>query len=380
MDGVVEAPTSRGRVSHRRSLAGAHGTAGTTVARWSSICRRCSTTCRRSSTSSRRPTTRLDRGLRPPSPASSNGVSAPGRARRQRGRAARPLARPGEPRVLLVGHHDTVFPLGALAARPFGRRGRATGPGVFDMKGGIVLGVHAMAALDDRSGVELLVTGDEEVGSGASRALIRSGRPLRGGARPRAGGRRRRGEGRAQGHRQVRGGRARPRSPRRPGAREGRQRPRRSRPPGARDRELGRPEHGTTVTRPWPTPAPPTTSCRRSAGARRRPRHRAGRGRAGHRGDGGARGGRPAATLEVHGGLNRPPMPESATAACSRSPASRPGSACDLDGVAVGGGSDGNFTAALGIPTLDGLGVSGGGAHADHEWPTRPRWSIGHAS
>ncbi len=66
---------------------------------------------------------------------------------------------PGPPRVLLVGHHDTVFPLGALAARPFTVvDGRATGPGVFDMKGGIVLAVHAIAALDDRSGIELLVT------------------------------------------------------------------------------------------------------------------------------------------------------------------------------------------------------------------------------
>ena len=36
-------------------------------------------------------------------------------------------------------------------------------------------------------------------------------------------------------------------------------------------------------------------------------------------------------------------------------------------GVAVGGGSDGNFTAAIGVPTLDGLGATGGGAHADHE-------------
>jgi glutamate carboxypeptidase len=36
--------------------------------------------------------------------------------------------------------------------------------------------------------------------------------------------------------------------------------------------------------------------------------------------------------------------------------------------VAVGGGSDGNFTAALGVPTLDGLGAVGGGAHADHEF------------
>ena len=38
-----------------------------------------------------------------------------------------------------------------------------------------------------------------------------------------------------------------------------------------------------------------------------------------------------------------------------------------LTGLAVGGGSDGNFTAALGVPTLDGLGAVGGGAHADHE-------------
>jgi glutamate carboxypeptidase len=39
----------------------------------------------------------------------------------------------------------------------------------------------------------------------------------------------------------------------------------------------------------------------------------------------------------------------------------------EVRGVAVGGGSDGNFTAARGVPTLDGLGAVGGGAHADHE-------------
>jgi glutamate carboxypeptidase len=39
-----------------------------------------------------------------------------------------------------------------------------------------------------------------------------------------------------------------------------------------------------------------------------------------------------------------------------------------ISGVSVGGGSDGNFTAALGIPTLDGLGAVGGGAHAEGEW------------
>ena len=40
----------------------------------------------------------------------------------------------------------------------------------------------------------------------------------------------------------------------------------------------------------------------------------------------------------------------------------------DLRGIAVGGGSDGNFTAAIGVPTLDGLGACGGGAHADTEY------------
>lgn len=79
----------------------------------------------------------------------------------------------GEPRVLILGHHDTVFPLGTLARRPFRvEGGRATGPGVFDMLGGLVQAIHGLAALDDLSGVEVLVTADEEVGSGSSRALI----------------------------------------------------------------------------------------------------------------------------------------------------------------------------------------------------------------
>ncbi|MEO7372032.1 MAG: M20/M25/M40 family metallo-hydrolase, partial [Ilumatobacteraceae bacterium] len=76
-------------------------------------------------------------------------------------------------KVLIVGHHDTVFPIGALDARPFAvTDGRATGPGVFDMKAGIVLAVHALSQLDDLDGIELLITSDEEVGSRASRDLI----------------------------------------------------------------------------------------------------------------------------------------------------------------------------------------------------------------
>ena len=78
----------------------------------------------------------------------------------------------------------------------------------------------------------------------------------------------------------------------------------------------------------------------------------------------------PEARLDVAGGVNRPPMPEQATAelfALAQQVAVETGLPT-LTGVAVGGGSDGNFTAALGIPTLDGLGVVGGGAHADHEF------------
>jgi glutamate carboxypeptidase len=74
-------------------------------------------------------------------------------------------------------------------------------------------------------------------------------------------------------------------------------------------------------------------------------------------------------TLEVTGGMNRPPMERTlATAALvdkAREFARELG--FELNECAVGGGSDGNFTAALGIPTLDGLGAVGEGAHASNE-------------
>lgn len=71
------------------------------------------------------------------------------------------------------------------------------------------------------------------------------------------------------------------------------------------------------------------------------------------------------AEITVEGAVGRPPMPESASAELF-AVAERlvPG----IVGKAVGGGSDGNFTAAMGVPTLDGLGAVGGGAHADHEY------------
>ena len=73
----------------------------------------------------------------------------------------------------------------------------------------------------------------------------------------------------------------------------------------------------------------------------------------------------PEATVEVNGRVGRPPMPESASAELMPLALAHDAS---VVGVAVGGGSDGNFTAARGVPTLDGLGAVGGGAHADHEY------------
>jgi glutamate carboxypeptidase len=73
--------------------------------------------------------------------------------------------------------------------------------------------------------------------------------------------------------------------------------------------------------------------------------------------------------IEVRGGFNRPPMESTAGVAMLYEKATSIAKELGwkLQEAAVGGGSDGNFTAALGIPTLDGLGGVGEGAHANHE-------------
>jgi glutamate carboxypeptidase len=74
-------------------------------------------------------------------------------------------------------------------------------------------------------------------------------------------------------------------------------------------------------------------------------------------------------TIEVSGGLNRPPMERSKGIVALFRKARELGReiGVELEESLTGGGSDGNFTAALGIPTLDGLGAVGEGAHASHE-------------
>src|ERR1700760_4618582 len=85
----------------------------------------------------------------------------------------------GGPRLLIVGHADTVWPAGTAADWPVRRAGDLlSGPGVGDMKGCLVMAAHVCAAVRDAGGlaglgaIELLVVPDEELGSVGSRAWI----------------------------------------------------------------------------------------------------------------------------------------------------------------------------------------------------------------
>jgi glutamate carboxypeptidase len=275
-------------------------------------------------------------------------------------------------RVLIVGHHDTVFPLGTLTTRPFTvDGGRATGPGVFDMKAGIVQAIHALSALDDLDGVELLITADEEVGSKSSRQLIEERARACGAVlvvEPSADGGALKTARKGTGTFEVTvHGKA---------AHAGLEPEKGVNSLVAaaalitRIATFGDPARGTTVT---PTVAtggtadnvvPALTRVRVDARVvvaeeKERIEHLLNT----------LSSDVPGAGVEVTGAVERPPMPETASAelfALAQRVAAETGLG-PLRGVPVGGGSDGNFTAAVGVPTLDGLGAVGGGAHADHE-------------
>ncbi|MFN3853487.1 MAG: M20 family metallopeptidase [Phreatobacter sp.] len=97
------------------------------------------------------------------------------------------VTEPGDNRkpVLLMGHRDTVFPRGEVARRPFTIEGkRAYGPGVADMKAGLVMNVFVAAAFRALGGapcpIRVLITSDEEIASPSSRPIIeREGRAAR---------------------------------------------------------------------------------------------------------------------------------------------------------------------------------------------------------
>jgi len=278
----------------------------------------------------------------------------------------------GPSRVLLLGHHDTVWPLGSLATRPFRVEGGVLrGPGCFDMKAGLALALHAVAALPDRAGVTVLVTGDEEIGSPTSRELIESA--ARGcvaalvfeGA---ADGGALKTERKGTSAYQVRAlGRAAHAGlePER-GVNAAIELAHQLLAVGA----LADPVLGTTVT-PTVLTAGSTTNTVPAAGEFAvdvRARDVAEQQRV----DRALRALRPVlpgARLAVSGGPNRPPLSVAASADLyARTVRLAAKLGLDPPGqAAVGGGSDGNFTAGLGVPTLDGLGAVGGGAHADDE-------------
>jgi glutamate carboxypeptidase len=286
----------------------------------------------------------------------------------------------GQPagQILILGHLDTVYPLGTLAKMPFRvRRGRAYGPGTFDMKGGLVLALAAVDALRAarlRPGKRLvfLWNSDEEIGSESSRSEIerearRSDAVLV--LEPSAGS-----DGRLKTARKGVGtaelivtGRA---------SHAGLD-------PGAgvnavlelalqivRLRKLNDSKRGIalqatvveggTVSNVVPDHARAEVDIRYThlADARKIDRQlRA------------LRPILPGARIEVRGGINRPPLERTRAVValfhCAQSLMRDMG--LRLQETSVGGASDGNFTAALGVPTLDGLGAVGNGAHSPGE-------------
>jgi len=278
--------------------------------------------------------------------------------------------------VAVVGHFDTVWPLGITGRWPFRVEGsRATGPGAFDMKAGIVQLIEALATLDDHEGVTVVLTADEETGSRTSRALVEG--TARGAAaalilEPSAGGALK-GARKGTGMYTVRvHGRA---------SHAGLE------PEKGRNAllglvsvlgevaRIGDDALGTTVTPTMAAAGTATNVVPAEASAEIDVRlwvpTEAERVDAALRA---LRSAVPGTTLTVEGGPTRPPLPESASAelfARAQRCAGRLGLAA-LRSVSVGGGSDGNLTAAVGTPTLDGLGAVGDGAHAEGEYVELP--------
>jgi glutamate carboxypeptidase len=284
-----------------------------------------------------------------------------------------PTRSPHKP-VLLLGHLDTVWPTGTLAKMPWREAdGRYWGPGVLDMKAGVVMALAALSTLREMKSARpatLLLNSDEEVGSPISRAIterlaLESSavlvlEPAQGLAYKTA----RKGVGNY--HVQVTG----------VGAHSG------------VDFERG---HSAvlelaklvqTISNFTNLSRKLTVNCGVIAGGTRSNvvasnAYAEVDVRIAKASDAmyveklfrGLKVSDPKCKLTITGGINRPPMERKAGTIAlfkkARGLAAELGFA--LEEAATGGGSDGNFTAALSIPTLDGMGAVGDGAHAAHE-------------
>jgi glutamate carboxypeptidase len=280
--------------------------------------------------------------------------------------------------ILALGHSDTVWPLGTLKTMPFREsRGRLWGPGVLDMKAGLVLFAFAMRILREldvpvRRKVFLQVNSDEEVGSPSSRVLtegiarksaavlvLEPGTGLDGKLKTAR-------KGVGDYRITVRGRAAHAGLDFEKGANAVVEMARQV----ERIAGFTRLDRGITVSpgviqggsRSNVVPA----ECHLDVDVRL---PRASAQRYLERQFASLKPFDQRCAIDVEGGLNRPPMERSAGVRrlfqTARSLGAELG--VKLEESSSGGGSDGNFTAALGIPTLDGLGAVGEGAHAPHE-------------
>jgi len=279
--------------------------------------------------------------------------------------------------ILLLGHLDTVWPPGTAAVRPFTiRDGKAFGPGVFDMKGGIVLSLLVCDAFREgrlKAGADVLFlfTSDEEIGSAEGlpvlepiaklcRAVLCLEPPLPGGMVKTF----RKGVG--QFHLRVGG----------ISAHAGVDHAKGANAILELSRQVIKLQRMTDYSRGI------TVSVGKTEGgsaanvvpdsARAEIDFRFSKIIDGRRLERRIRRLRPVderCSIELEGGINRPPLERTPAVfglyQKAKSLAASLG--FDLGEGETGGGSDGSFTAALGIPTLDGLGIDGDGAHALHE-------------
>lgn len=284
---------------------------------------------------------------------------------------------PGGPRrILLLGHFDTVWPVGQLERMPIREEGgRLHGPGIYDMKASIaltLLAVRAIRALLPRTAhIVMLWTTDEEVGSGTSRALIEKEAAqcdavlvpepsLPGGACKTQ--RKGCGEFRLA----VRGISAHAGLDPGKGASAVHELARQI----LAVEKFGDPGRGISVnvgviaggTRPNVV----AETAEASIDVRVPTMADATRVEADIRALAAAD---PRVSLEISGGFDRPPLERAPGVArlYSQARAVARSLGRELGEGSAGGGSDGNFTGALGVPTLDGLGPEGDGAHALHE-------------
>ena len=280
--------------------------------------------------------------------------------------------------LLVLGHYDTVYATGTLTEMPFRiSGGKAYGPGIFDMKAGIVQALFALHALQ-RAGVRpkkqivFLWTSDEEIGSESSRKLIET-EARRSDAvfvlEPSFGPRglvktARKGVGETQ---LIVKGRA---SHAGLAPEEGINAVHELAAQLTRIEKWNDPGRGIGINADIVEGGTRTnviadraravldlralrTSDMRSVERRLhslKPLHKG-------------------AKLKITGGFDRPPLERQMCAALfARAKALAKQMNLSLGECTAGGGSDGNFTGALGIPTLDGLGAVGDGAHSDHEY------------